>query len=266
MRNFRRALICIFLVVFQAANTSCIHLKPREIQLVDLNQDPDLAKLANPDLEIQYLVYRPYQLPLNDFFRNLKRGNYKNAFQRIHFTYRPSNFNNQAVEELIGAGFIPVYIKVENSSSRPLTFDEKSFTLTDGAKVLNAVPSKDLPRELKRFSPEAVVANVYNTGVVVLIFVAVMAVIVVAAKEGRGGAFGNLSFDSGNSSGPDPRFTSPDETFNDVHQVTKVDYRHYLITSRVLKPGEFVQGLVFFMDSQESPDPNYHLEFKANKF
>ena len=249
----------------QILNSGCVHTKPNEIQAVDLNQKNETLKIKNTSIPIEYLVYRSSQFPLADFFRGLKKGEYKEAFQRMDLRYRSSNFNNPALQELIDAGFIPVYVKIENKTVTPLSFDEKSFVLVDGSKTLTPIAVTDLPREFEHFSQEALAANVYNTGVVVVGFAAVLGVLVIATAGNGLIIPNNWGGGGGNSKSHSGLFSDSEPIYNDLQKTTKVDYRNYLIQSSTLKSGESAQGLVFFLDPQSLGERNYKLEFVSKK-
>lgn len=203
----------------------------------------NLSKTRFNDAEINYLIYRTSQLPLEEFFSHLKRGDYKKAFKNIDLSYHPENFEDEALAELIEAGFVPVYVKVENQGSSAIEIDEKSFSLNYREGSVKAFYSSELPNEFRHFSPKAVAANTYNTAVVVVGFAAILAVFVVLAP------YGNPDL-----SGMGVPSNSSRSLYNSVHKKVKVDYKTYLIKKIRLEPGQVTKGLLFFkLDNQPLP-------------
>jgi len=245
--------IRILMAVLLIGNASCIHTQSTvETKAVETSPESGLSQIQKPEVEIQYLIYQQSKLPLGDFFSHLKRGDYNKAFRRIDFRYRSANFKDEAMAELLEAGFVPAYVKVKNPGSTPLQFDEKSFALSSEDVSLKAFYSDQLPKEFKRLSPKAVAANVYNTGVVIVGFAAVLAAYFVVASA----ANGQPGFPAGNGS-------QQSAIYNDVNNTVRVDYRNYLIAKTVLNPGEETKGILFFYAGDSISTSEAELIFSA---
>ncbi len=251
MEEFRmRFFICFVLVSAHILNAGCIHVSPNEVKTFELSSPSALSSADNTGVEIKYLVYKTSRLPLSLFFRRLKRGDYREAFQRMDFQYRGSNVKSEVLEDMLDAGFIPVYVKLENKGPVAMRFDVADFSLSENSTVLAALSEEQLPHEFEHFSPQALVANVYNTGVVIVGFAAIMGVMVLSADKGNADLSG---------------FGVPGtpEIYNSVQRTTKLEYQKYLLKSSSLKTGESAQGLLFFRDPTPVPEQNYRLLFST---
>jgi len=146
--------------------------------------------------------------------------------------------------ELLDAGFIPAYVRIHNRGDVALPVAETDFVLSDGTLQYQAIPASELPHEFEHFSPVAVGANVYNTGVVVISAAALMGVIILAAAGSRGGGGGNFL--------PSPHGSIQGDTanesrvYNETTKTTALDYRDYLLTTSTIDPRGVNRGLVFF--------------------
>jgi hypothetical protein len=232
-------------------NLGCIHTRSHERSEINLSDSQVAETQWIADIEIKSVVYRPSKLPLSDFFARLSRGEFKDAFQKLDLDYKQSNANDKAMIELIDHGYIPAYVVVKNDGNSDVTIDEKNFSLMTDVAQVKAFYSEQLPREFQSLNPSAVAANVYNTGVVVVGFVAVIAVFVMAALPSgwafpEGGTFRGLN----------------DTTvLNNTNRTTNIEYKDYLIYRTHLKPGESLRGLLFFKFDSLTGIHNYKLVF-----
>lgn len=226
-------------VALQFLITSCIHTAKNENKNLEM-QEPALTENSVQqfgDLQIQTFIYDDGKLPLEDFFSRLKRGDYKNMFRQIHLDYKPSNVKNQVLEDLIDQGFRPTYVRVRNTGPHARHITEKDFLWVhqDAKKNTRAFSSPSLPKEFGHFSPKALAANVYNTGVVVTGFAAYMAAFIVVTA-GKGGP----------TPGMFPEMLGDGEVYNPVQKITTVNYQNYLLNEQILQPGQTAQGLLIF--------------------
>ena len=241
----------IFALFFQ---TGCIHTNSFETKNVQISDVEQSSGSPAMNAEIKYVIYREAELPLAQFFTHLNHGDYKEAFRRIHFNYRSANVKNEALQELIAAKFVPVYITIKNGGSSVLEFDEKNFVLDNGNKSATAFYAEQLPSEFAHFSPQAVAANIYNTAVVIVGFAAVLAVLVIASKGGSNPDFSQLTGSPADSQG---------DVYNSTTTKTKVNYQNYLIKKTRLNPGAVVSGLLFFYDLTDEGNHAATLKFQG---
>lgn len=223
-------------------NTGCIHLPSAETKTIAPETSGPFTSNENALYRIDSLAYQSEKFPLDDFFSRLKKGEFIEAFKAIHLSYRSSNTRNQALKELIEAGYTPVFIKFTNKTEREMNFDESYFKLIADNQRYAALSVKTLPNEFSHFSFQSTAANVYNVTVVVVATLALF-IAIGALKSSPGGNWDNLFSDMsphGGAKGHD------NEILNDVTIETKIDYRDLLIKKMVLKPGETAQGFLFF--------------------
>jgi len=226
---------------------SCIHTDERidhDVGLAD-QQQHTLQRIKNGDLEFDHLIYTPSKLPLEDFFSRMMNGEFAEALKRIDLRYKPAESDNAAIQTLLDAGIVPVYVRVTNSGSKPMKFDPESLQLADDTDRFAAIAAKNLPRTFKQLNPKAVGANVANTVIVfaaaVGVMVVIAAVVVASSKGGVGGHVGNFGdIPGGSSSGSDSSI------YNSVHQTVAISYQNLLLPAVELAPGATTKGLVFF--------------------
>lgn len=235
------------------SNLGCIHTQSHERAAIEIPESQGIEMQAIANLEIGSIVYRPSKLPLSDFFARLSRGEFKEAFQKIDLDYKQSNANDRAMIELIEHGYIPVYVQIRNLGSSSVSFDEKNFSLVSDGNQVKAFYSDQLPYEFKSFSPKAVAANVYNVGLVVIGFVAVVAAMAIVAGASHGGTPGWP--DSGLDGLKDMR------AINDTDRTTTIEYKHYLIHASQVNPQGTTSGLLFFKVDNLAGIHNYKLIF-----
>lgn len=240
-------------------NLSCVHTRTDETRAVQNKNSGSLESVTTAETDLQYVIYRPSQLPLGQFFTHLRKGDYKKAFQKIDIRYKPANYDDEILTELIDAGFVPVYVKIKNTSTAPLQIDEKSFALNHSAGEVKAFNTDQLPRKFEEFSPTALAANVYNTGVVVVGFAAIMGLVIISAEHGGSSAFptiGANDFAGGGGS------SSNDEIYNSLYKNVHIDFKNYLITRQELSPGQEAKGLLFFYVGNADLESNSKLVFR----
>ncbi len=244
-------MICrLILLSFYTVTTSCIHTAPTETKHVDLPEPSGEARSVG-DLEVQSVIYRKSELPFEEFLVNLGRGRYKEALQKIHLSYHPSNNDNEAIAELIDAGFIPVYVSLTNRGQAPVAISENRFILTGSAGRLKALPVENIPHEFSHVDSKAVAANIYNTGVVVLSFAVILGVVALARNDGS----------TTPTIWPLDAASSHDPVYNEPMKRTHINFRDYLISEMTLAPGESKKGLLFFLRDHSQANADDKIEF-----
>ncbi len=224
-----------FLILIQAFTPGCIHVKTYETRAIELPSEKGLSMQQVDDLKIGSIVYLPSKLPLEDFFSRLRRGEFSDAFAKMDLNYKQSNTNDELIQKIIEAGFIPAYIEVKNTGEGPISIDEKTFALDNGKNQIKGFYADSLPREFERFSPTAVAANAVNLGIVIVGFAVVLAAMIILPS---GAHFPDTGQGSSSSMSNDP--------LNKTSETTKIDYKNYLLTATKIMPGESAKGLLFF--------------------
>lgn len=253
-KKYGRKFILLALASSLTLNSGCIHTSSRETKSLELPQNQGHSEQVFGNLKIASTVYLPTKLPLKDFFTRMKNGEFTQAFKKIDLNYKQSNINDEVLADILEAGFIPVYVQIENTGSEAVSLNEKNFILDNGPSQIKAYYAEALPKEFKKFNPKALAANVVNTGIVVIGFTALIVAMLVAESRSSGA----LSF---------PKYSGPDlddnqkQVFNSTTKTTQVDYKDYLITSSELKPGEIKKGLLFFNLKSTLELDDYQLRF-----
>lgn len=239
--------VALMLATSMAYSTGCIHINSRETAKVEIDEDAAGNMLRAGGLKIESLVYTPAKLPLEDFFARLSAGEFTQALREIDLRYQPSKTDNQALQELLAAGLVPVYVRVSNEGRKPVSYRESAFYLTDGASHYPPIASAELPHEFEHFSPVALGVNVYNTGVVVVGVAAMMCVLVLTKGPSLGGFVDPFDAPRGSRKRDDTGSNNQrSKIYNDTTKTTKVDYKDYLLTASTLPPNGSSKGLLFF--------------------
>lgn len=258
--NFYLSLILCFQIIFMP---SCIYTKTKESHDAKLDEisfasKKNLYEYQNENYKLDLVFLTPSQLPLEAFFKNLKRGKLKKSIESINLIYEPSNYSNKAIEMLNEEGFTPLLVKITNTGTKTLEFDEKSFMLVNNSKEsLAAFYSDALPQQLERFNSKALAANIYNTSVVVIGFASLMGLLYIGLMNDVA-----LPSDSGTKSN-DKFFNALNDnhTYNPLYTNVAINYKNLLISKTQIKPQETVSGLLFFYDQEEKFETVQRIEF-----
>ena len=217
--------------------SGCIRTKTNEGVSVTKEAPRDgLRRFARDGIDGGFGIYRPATMPLEDFFSRLASGEFDRALAAVDIQFRPGSTENKAITKLLEEGVVPVYLQLKNGGSRPVTVSEQVVRLVGDGLNLAPIPPQDVPRRFKEFSPKAIGANVYNTGAVVVVFAAMLAMSLFMM-------------------GARPTFIlgrSP-EIYNSPTKTTMVSYQNFLFAETQLKPGDTAMGLVLFK-AESAPD------------
>ncbi|MEK6627059.1 MAG: hypothetical protein AABY53_00395 [Bdellovibrionota bacterium] len=240
-----KILICIVIII----NTSCIHTNKHEVKKVELeNGNHAFSKTLNyKNLQIKNIVYTESKFPLSEFFNKLMDGEFSESIKSVNFNLKLTNTTNQIMHDLLSNGIVPVHVSIKNVSDNEMTVYYKQFYLTNGNDTNETFSPKYLPNEFKKFSPPAVAANVFNFTVVLTITFMIALLL---------SPLGHLPPGSANSS------KKSDSIYNDTEKTVRIDYKHYVIDEKSLKPGEEVYGLLFFSLKRIKSAHGFYLEYK----
>lgn len=232
----------LFLVLVLAVNTSCIHTKSREYKNLYLDEKSKPNQILNNEkIQVKSLIYSAEKYPLEDFFSQLMRGEFKKSFKKIRLSYKPSNTDNEILKNLLTSGLVPVYVQIKNTSNSDMKISYEEFTLASETQRYRSFNPAGLPSQIRQFLPSAVAANVYN----VAVGVAVVLMVLLVLSQMRSG----FSWPSGSSG------SANEPVLNSTEKITTIDYNNYLIKEKLLKPGESAAGLIFFsLESMQSAE------------
>ncbi|MBI3553147.1 MAG: hypothetical protein HY077_11585 [Elusimicrobia bacterium] len=234
--------------VLAAALCSCVTVSPEDPKTVGPSsvEDRRLAAMVQTGtagaLRIDLVVYKPKLYPLSGLLERLARGEFKKAMTRTRLRYNRSNIDDKALETLIKHGFIPVLVRVTNDGDKTADARGLTVSLEDDDFSLAALPNARLPEEFSSLNPKAVAANAYNTTVVVVGTLTVLAAIAgeiwLEARSKHSGDFQPVL--------PLPDIDMSVPVFNPVTKETRIDYNGLLFHPGLLRAGESARGLLFF--------------------
>jgi len=240
-----KLLVCISIIL----NSGCIHTNTYEVKKVELEKGSNtFAKtLFYKNLQIKNTVYSEGKFPLADFFDKLMAGEFNESIKYANLNFKPSNIKNELMHDLLSSGIVPVHVSIKNTGDKEIIVSHKQFYLTSGTDSSETFSPAYLPNEIKKFSPAAVAANVFNfTIVLTLTFMIALL----------------LSPLSLPPSGPANSSKKSNPVFNDTEKTVRIDYKNYIVNEVVLKPDEEAYGLLFFSLKRIESTREYYLEYK----
>lgn len=246
------AYIKLFLSAIFFINTSCIHTKSKEIVPVVIDNNNNSYQLLSNDLMVKSFVYSESKYPLSEFFDKLSKGEFKDSFKNVSLTYKPSNTTNEVLRNLLKNGLVPVYVTLKNISSQDMKISFNQFQLSDGIYKFRAFDPSFVPNEIKRLSPTAIAANVYNITVSAVFSVLIFGMLTMASVAPNGSV--NINGLTMNDN----------KVLNDTQKIIHFDYKNYILNEINLKPEEEFAGLLFFNTENLKDTRDFQLELKAN--
>jgi hypothetical protein len=261
MRSMKSNLVMSLLVGLSLiVNSGCIHTSAIEDRNLSLKESDKTAEQMSErtSLRIESVIYSEGKWPLSDFFSRLMAGEFKEAIAKVDIRYVPSNTKNEILRELINDGFVPVFVRVKNTSAVPVQVSEAQFHIEDGKIRVRAIESTQIPRVFKRFSSEAFIANTINVGAVVLAFTVLF--YAMAESDNYGNGFRLFDFSSSSSGGG-----GDIKILNETEKTTRINYRNYLLKATTIPPHSETQGLLFFYNSSKADSKTFRLTFEEAK-
>lgn len=251
----------IFISAMLAITSSCVAKQVRETESVSFEKI-DTSKLPikkTGTFEYSEFIYSTSKWPLENFISGIAAGRFDEAIKNLDITYRPSNVDSEMMLNLVRNGFIPVFVKIQNTGLIEAPLNLKDFVLIDSGSSLTPLKKQDLPNRTSHFSAGNVVDNAANlTGIVV--FTALIVAVIFAAEPGNynigGGGTDNMWFGAGDGK------ANSDNSLKSTTVITNISYGNALLTDRILKPGETIQGLLFFQTKNLKPPVKPKLELR----
>lgn len=247
-------ILCLFVFCLNIfTNLSCIHVSSTEHKTLDLKSKKTLQEITGPaNLRISSLIYTESIYPLETFLKKLIEGDFNDAISTVTLSYKPSNVDNQLISELIEEGLVPVYVKIENRSTVPMTISERNFYITDNERQFSALSSQEIPRAFKRFSSSAVAANAYNIGATAVVYVGVL--VAVGIVSSQGGQFQNSGHLGSTTNHSSTAGSDEIKILNKTQKTTVIDFQDYLLGEKTLAPFTAIEGLLFFRIQSKNSD------------
>ena len=225
-----------------------MHIKTGEDLKLNLTENQKSKNSEFEDYRMNFFIYSENKYPLEDFFNQLKSGEFNESLKSINLKYTPANTDNKVFKKLIEHGYVPVYLNYQNTSQSELKIQFNEFQITDGKNLLTPIDPINLPKNFKQFHPQALVANTYNITVTVA-SVAVLALLLASLKV-QNFNFKDLDIAPNNDT----------EIIYPLDYTTRIDYQNLVLREKVLKPNESFSGLLFFYNKKNQNLEKYYLK------
>lgn len=145
----------------------------------------DVPVLHRGGLLVQGLVFTPAQWPLEVSLKHLLAADFAGVIEGLDLRFHSSTVPTGALERLYEDGYLPAYVRVENSGQTPLSFHPQALSVrVDSDTMLPAVAPEELPRAQRRIDWPQVGS--------VVVAVALLAVLAVAAARDNGSGYTQL--------------------------------------------------------------------------
>ncbi len=169
------------LLAFTVSCTRDVARAPLETRRFAVNWDGLDARRVETEggLSIDGVVLTPTQWPLEASVKKLLQGEFVGVIENLDLSFRPATLREDVLQRLFDEGFLPVYLRIRNSGSKPAAFDPAMVVVrADQTVVLQPYPAERLPRRFREI-------DWAGTGLGVVVG-ALMIVLVVAGSRNRG--------------------------------------------------------------------------------
>ena len=241
----------LLLVFTVLVNTSCVHIKSSEDLKVQLTENEKAQHHDSANYQMKFFIYSESKYPLEDFFTQLKNGDFTESLKSIDLKYTPANTDNKIFKKLIDRGYVPVYLSYQNTSQADIKIQFNQFQITDGKNSISPISPINLPKKFQQFHPQALAANTYN------ITVTITGVVVIALL------LASLRADNFSFNGLDIAPNNNDIVYP-LNYTTRIDYQNLVLNEKILKPNESFAGLLFFYNSKAKNLDSYQLKFSGS--
>lgn len=239
-----RVFAWVVLAAFLAGCTKDVVRGPMDTRYyaVDMAQ-LDSRRIVAGGLEMESLVLTPAQWPLEASFKKLFQGDFIGIIDNFDLSFRSSRLRGDTLERLFDAGYLPVFLRVRNREPGEARFAPGALVVVaDGSTTFYPVSPAELPGRFREI-------DWAQTGMGVVLVALMVVLIVASAKEGRSGGRGfyripRTRFAVTGGGGRRRGRTRPAARPSDEG----------LLRARTLKPGESMEGFVFFLMDQTVAD------------
>jgi hypothetical protein len=239
-----RALAWVLLAAFLAGCTKDVVRGPMEPRhyAVDMAQ-LDARRIVSGGLEIESLVLTPAQWPLEASFKKLFQGDFIGIIDNFDLSFRSSRLRDDTLERLFDAGYLPVFLRVRNQEQEELRFAPEALVVTaDSSVTFYPVSPAELPARFREI-------DWAQTGLSVVLVALMVVLIVASAKEGRSGGSGILRLPNRGIA-----VTSGRGRRRGQYRPAARASDEGLLRAGSLKPGESMEGFLFFQMDQTVAD------------
>ncbi len=243
--QWRQVSAWIVCLVFLLACTRPVARPPVETRHFVLDWESlEPQRIEWREWTVEAVPLTPSQWPLEASLKNLLAADFEGVIDHLDLRFHSSTLDGELLEALFDAGFLPVYLRVTRRGETAQTFMPEFFKLeADGDKLFFPVPANDLPRQFKE-------VDWSRMGSAVVVTVLTLALLVLAARKGRGagyrttGRLSNITLRAGVS----PRYRRA----RGPVQGTPSDPG--ILRQTELAPGEGMEGFLFFRLDQDVAD------------
>ena len=231
----------VTLAAFLAFLSACTRQVPRaapETRHYEVDWDAlDRQQVEWEGWRAEGIPLTPRQWPLEASMKSLFAGDFTGVFDRLDLTFHSSTLDEDVLEELFDAGFLPVYARVTNVGNARRVFLPTSLALlADGHTRLYAAHPEELPDRFSELDIGKTVAVVAASAVAVLL-------IVLSARNNGGAArLGN----AGVHIMAEARLPLPEGGGSTPLAAPPASDTRGLLTAGELAPGESAEGFLFF--------------------
>ena len=256
--NFR-LISALVLVAFLVGCTKTVDRKPLETRRFQVVwEDLNTQKVLLPGgLVAEGVVLTPAQLPLEASFKRLFQFDFIGFFTEMDLRFSSSSLDHKVLRQLFDEGYIPSLVRVRNDSQAPRQFLPDQLMLqADGETTLYPVSPEGLPERFKNI-------DWAKTTLTVVFAVLIVFIILLAAKEGKGGNL-NLFNDSvdvstrvmiesgqhaGDGTMPERQRTASEIAAGATQpdpQMSEKTVNKGILLPTTIPPGSSTEGFIFF--------------------
>lgn len=249
----------VTLAAFLAACTRQEVRPPVEVRHFQVDwEHADAPPLEGAGLVARGILLTPTQWPLEGSLKRLVKGDFMGVIDAFDLRFHSSTIPGGVLEDLYGRGFVPAYVRVENTSGETRLFTPEDLVVRDqgGGELASANPD-DLPRTFTRVDMERTLLAAAS--------IALIVVVLVSGREGR------LDLNTA-----DVALRVPGQVYVEVNVQPQFGAEapaaeigagpgtdRSLLREQALAPGEAREGIILFLHRQALVDwPSAHLAWR----
>jgi hypothetical protein len=249
MAAFRYSRIAPYaaLLVLAAFLAACTRQVPRETletrhyQVEWEKLDPQ--RLEQGGLQVEAVPLTPRQWPLEASMKSLFQGDFVGVIDRFDLRFHSSKLEEDVLEDLFDAGFVPVYARISNPGTEPRRFSPDYAALTvDGTTIFFSVPPQALPETFMKVD--------WGKAGATVVVATLMVVLVVLAASGRNSGNADLSAVArmtGEVAARSPQVVLEAQAGSEPGAPPTSPSMTGLLAQSDLPPGESTEGFLFFL-------------------
>ncbi len=152
---------------------------PERAYQVDWSAVPAEVLAWDDGTRARGVVLTPAQWPLEVSLKRLLQGDFAGVVEGVDLSFQSSQVPEGVLEDLYDAGYLPVYVRIENTTAEPRPFHVARLAArVDDDVLLTPVHPDTLPAQFREI-------DWAQTGMAVVVVALVVLLLVAAAKEGE---------------------------------------------------------------------------------